>query len=72
MYEILFIAALFLIVVLALYFDALLLPGLPAVVLGALCLLLGAGIAVFGSLRGGLYALSGAGVLVLQALGYFH
>ena len=98
--QILFIAALFLIVLLALNFEYLIFPSLPVTGLGILLALLGAGIILYGvaqkrktgsrqsessgtekaprsagcapAVAGALYLLTGIGVLVMQAIGYFH
>jgi hypothetical protein len=100
MYQFLFIAALFLIVLLALNFEFLLFPNLGIVGLGASSLILGIGIAAYGTLHGkrnaprgsdlpvaektprpagclpvmigSLYMLTGIGVFILQAIGFFH
>ncbi len=100
MSQILFVAALFLIVLLALNFEYLIFPSLPVTGFGILLLLLGLGIILFGVIQkrrtgsmksessatgkaarsagcapavaGGLYILSGLGVLVMQAIGYFQ
>jgi hypothetical protein len=96
MVQLLFIAALFLIVLLALNFEYLVFPSLLAGGVGVISVLLGLGIILYGGLRkgktevtqgtekaprsagcapavsGGLYILTGLGVLVLQAIGYLH
>ncbi len=98
--QVLFIAALFLIVLLALNFEYLIFPSLPVTGLGIVLALLGAGIILHGAVQkrkaettqsdssgtekaprstgcapavaGGLYLLTGIGVLILQAIGYLH
>jgi hypothetical protein len=100
MYQLLFIAALFLIVLLALNLEYLIFPSLLIIGLGIISVLLGLGIIVYGAVRkrragpakpessgtdkahrsagcaplvaGGLYIVTGIGVLVLQAIGYWH
>jgi hypothetical protein len=100
MSQVLFVAALFLIVLLALNFEYLIFPSLPVSGLGILLALLGAGIILFGvfqkrktgskqsessgtdkaarssgcapAVAGALFLLTGIGVLVMQAIGYFH
>jgi hypothetical protein len=100
MSQILFVAALLIIVLLALNFEYLVLPSLPASGLGIILVLLGLGIILASIVRkgtnsppksessaadgaprsvgcapmiaGSLYLLAGVGVLILQAIGYFH
>jgi hypothetical protein len=100
MYQFFFIAALFLIVLLALNFEFLLLPNPTVVGLGGFCVLVGLGIIVYAAIKkrksapqevlsqkdkkslrsagcvptvtGSLYVLTGVGVLILQAIGFFH
>ncbi len=100
MSQVLFVAALLLIVLLALNFEYLIFPSLPVTGLGILLLLLGAGIMLYSivkkgkagstqsessgfdkaprsagcapAIAGGLFLLTGIGVLVLQAIGYPH
>ncbi len=100
MSQVLFIAALFLIVLLALNFEYLIFPSLPVTGLGILLALFGLGIVLYGAVQkrkagstqpessatdkaarysgcapavaGGLYLLTGIGVLVMQAIGYLH
>jgi hypothetical protein len=100
MCQLLFIAALFLIVLLAVNIEYLIFPSLLASGAGIISVLLGLGIILYGGLRkrktesepsgssgtdeahrsagcaplvaGGLFFLTGIGVLVLQAIGYLH
>ncbi len=100
MSQILFVAALFLIVLLALNFEYLIFPSLPVTGLGVVLVLLGLGVILFGVIQkrkteskqtessgtdhaprkagcapavaGGLFFLTGIGVLVMQAIGYLH
>jgi hypothetical protein len=100
MSQVLFVAALFLIVLLALNFEYLIFPSLPVTGLGILLALFGAGIILYGvinkrktgskqsessgpekvsrsagcapAVAGGLFLLTGIGVLVMQAIGYLQ
>jgi hypothetical protein len=100
MSQVLFIAALFLIVLLALNFEYLIFPSPLVTGFGILLMLLGLGIILYGAVQkrkagstqsdssgtdkaqrsagcapavaGGLYILTGVGVLILQIIGYLH